>query len=249
MECYEKIFYDLRASLEIHFFTLKSRFSSFPRMRESSTHKASWILALARMTISLISKDALKPSLRFTFYTYNTMSAFSTAICPVLNRYKTILRKNLPLEEANSKIKQLRLNRKQIRNADDVSLYNVASNTIKDIEKNNKDSEWSFAKANLSQQLKSILDEYQIENNKIINPKHQASRAIINIIQTIKFSPIDNFAEEKMEDFISLVAKYGTPEQQNTLRYLFKQQSSIGDITSDIFLQKFNNHLVKFSNI
>ncbi|KPJ67413.1 MAG: hypothetical protein AMJ43_03910 [Coxiella sp. DG_40] len=177
------------------------------------------------------------------------MSAFSTAICPVLNRYKTILRKNLPLEEANSKIKQLQLNRKQIRNADDVSLYNVASNTIKDIEKSNSNSEWSFAKANLNQQLKSILDEYQIENNKIINPRQQASRAIVNIIQTIRFLPIDNFSEKKIENFIRLVAKYGTPEQQNTLRYLFKQQIKIGDITSDVLLQKFNNHLVKSSNI
>jgi len=177
------------------------------------------------------------------------MSAFSTTILPALNRYKTILRKNLPLEEANTKIKQLRLNRKQIRNANDVFLYNVASNTIKDIEKSNSNSEWSFAKANLSQQLKSILDEYQIENNQIINPKQQASRAIINIIQIIRFSAIDRFSEKKMEDFIRLVAKYGTQEQQNTLRYLFKKQVRIGDITSDVLLQKFNNHLVKSSNI
>lgn len=177
------------------------------------------------------------------------MSAFSTTILPALNRYKTILRKNLPLEEANTKIKQLQLNHKQIQNVNNVSLYNIALNVIKDIEKNNKNSEWTFAKANLSQHLKNILDEYQIENNQIINPKQQASRAIINIIQIIKFSAIDRFNEKKIEDFIRLVVKYGTQEQQNTLRSLFKKQVRIGDMTSDVFLQKFNNYLEKSSTI
>ncbi len=146
------------------------------------------------------------------------MTVFTNAIMPLLNDYKAILRRNLPLEEANAKVKRLQLHRKQLIHVNDVILYQHALNIIKDIKKMMRFYEWAHGLNDFMHHIEDTLNEYQVENNRVVHPQQKAAQAIIDVIQLVNYSDRNSSIEQKIQACIEAVSKYGTPEQRNMIR-------------------------------
>jgi len=116
----------------------------------------------------------------------------------------------------------------------DVELY------INDLD---NDPAWHLGVADLMSYLKNTLKEFHFEDNKIINPKQQASRALLEAIQIISL-PLDHSAiEKKVEPCIMQIAKYGNNELQNKLRTVFKKQLTTTPCLFEKLLAKLDCHL------
>lgn len=146
------------------------------------------------------------------------MTAFTNAIMPLLNGYKAILRRNLPLEEANAKVKQLQLHRKQLIHIDDMILYQHTLNIIQDIKQMMQFYEWAHGLSDFMQHIEDTLNEYQVENNQVIHPKQKSAQAIIDVIQLVNYSDRNSAIEQKIQACIEAVSKYGTEEQRAMIR-------------------------------
>jgi hypothetical protein len=146
------------------------------------------------------------------------MTVFTNAIMPLLNDYKGILRRNMPLEEANSKVKRLQLHRKQLIHVNDVILYQHAINVINDIKQQMKYYEWAHGLTDFMHHIEDTLNEYQLENNQVVHPKQKAAQAIIDAIQLINYPNQNSSIKQKIQNCIEAVSKYGTPEQRDMIR-------------------------------
>lgn len=164
------------------------------------------------------------------------MSTFSISITKVLEEYKIILRKLLPLKEANAKIYRLKLVNKQLSQVNnDVILYKIANNVVNDVQKLAKEfannSSYSFKLFDYSEQLKNMLGDFCVENDKVIHPKQEVSRRILEAIQLLGLpqTKLNSTLLERVKNCTEVVSKYGTEDQCQQLRALIKSKSSVGD--------------------
>lgn len=161
------------------------------------------------------------------------MSTFSINITKLLDEYKSILRKMLPLKEANAKIYRLKLVNKQLSQVTkDITLYKIAHNVISDANKLTKElanhQSYSFKLFDYAEQLKNTLNDFCIEDEKVIHPKQEASRRILEAIQLLSLpnTKINSALLERIKTCTEAVSKYGSPEQCEQLAALIKNKSS-----------------------
>ena len=155
--------------------------------------------------------------------------SFVNIILKIISDYKTLLRRVLTTKECSKKITNLGLKRTNLRNLDDIELYNIALKIITELNiytaETHKNSVFYSGAAEFLQYLKELLGEYSIEDGKLIHASQNASCAILNLIQIITLPHIKNTKEtvEKIIECIKVVAKHGNKEQKTMFTNIIKQ--------------------------
>ena len=153
---------------------------------------------------------------------------FSEEVMRLLHDYKRILKRYVSPDDREAKIQQLRLERKNIRSANDVLLYRKAEQVIEDINSwISKSSDAPTAYYGLEefcQHLNAFLKQYCIEGDtlgreKVVHAQRLASRAIVDAIQLLDLSSDKLTAThlQQLDGCFQVIAKYGTKEQQDLL--------------------------------
>lgn len=183
------------------------------------------------------------------------MLPFAKNIQSLLNEYKIIIKKHLTHEEWTYKIKDLGLKRKVLKSDDEITLYRKANKVAEDIFTRLKNEantpSWYSGLDEYCQHLKNVLNEYQIDNHKIIHTSQCASRAIVEAIQLIKLPNANLNAEiaKKLENCGHIIARYGTREQQEIFAKTLEnfQQSDVNFFMP--LLHSFEKHLHEFATL
>lgn len=169
------------------------------------------------------------------------MSTFSINITKLLEEYKGILRKMLPLKEANAKIYRLKLVNKQLSQVTkDAVLYKIAHGVVNDAQKLTKEfanqPSYSFKLFDYSEQLKNILNDVCVEDDKVIHPKQEASRRVLEAIQLLSLpqTKLNSKLLERLKNCTDIVYKYGAPDQCSQLASLIKSKSISEDTTTNL---------------
>lgn len=179
------------------------------------------------------------------------MATFSKTISTALNYYKGIVRKNYETKDANEHIKQLKLKRRQIQNANDITLYNMAWNVVKHIEgqiaTQATNPSWHFGVADFMNYLQNTLNEYKIENNRVVHVGRKASAAILEVIQHIGL-PKHQINPQQLDNCIKVVAQYGSTEQHEMLKKVLVKNMDKHVGLLDTLLQRFRHYISKARN-
>lgn len=161
------------------------------------------------------------------------MNQFSEVILKTISDYKLLLRKLYPAREAAAKIKELGLKRMQIREASDISLYNVASKIIENLElyvnNYNKSRGCYFGAEEFLRYLRDFIEDYRIEDGKVIHTTRAASCAVVEVIQivTLPENKLTKEVFERLSKCINIVAKYGSIEHVAVLNDALKRNKKI----------------------
>jgi hypothetical protein len=131
--------------------------------------------------------------------------------------YKKILKRHLPVNQYSKKIKQLGIKNKQLKNMNEVALYHLASNIIKDLEKLQSSNDYLTIRysgtSNFIKHLKSTLQTHYLENSKLINGTQKAAHAMVEAIQLLAFGDTDDMLYKKIQKCTQDIAKYGSKQQ------------------------------------
>lgn len=144
---------------------------------------------------------------------------FAETIARAISDYRQMLRRYLNQSERVTKLAELNLRDTHIYESE-VSLYNTARAIIADIEKNMQVSEQGYYSysgiAKFSEYLKEYVDNYEIENDKVIHRAQKASKALIQAIQiaTLPNEKLDEKVALDFEKCNELIVECGSPEQQ-----------------------------------
>jgi hypothetical protein len=158
------------------------------------------------------------------------MSIFSETISKAISDYRYLLRRYLPQVERMQKLAELELKNPDIYN-NDVSLYQVANNIIKDIEDNIKIPDQGYYSysgiEHYCQYLKEYLDNYELENGFIIHKAQKASRAMIDVIQLILLpeNRLSDSIAAKIKQHSKTVSQFGSDEQKEVFHSGLDRQS------------------------
>lgn len=182
------------------------------------------------------------------------MYTFTATILKILNSYKTILKKHLSHSEWEAKIDALGLKRKALKKDDEVALYHKAQTVLADILPwVNQDPNSPSCYSGLDefcQYLKSLLEEYQVENNKVIHTSQKASRAIVEAVQLIKLSTEQrsNIMATKLDHCGKTIARYGSREHHELFAKALKthQQHDVNFFLP--LLHNFEKYLHEFTD-
>jgi hypothetical protein len=151
-----------------------------------------------------------------------TMTVFYYIILKAINGYKTMLKKNLSAAKYTDKVKQLGIKRTQIKKANEVKLYNIGLKIIAELEqhaagsKRKKSVNFYCGEEDFLQYLRKLLNEYTIEEDKVVNAAQKSSCALVSAIQLI------NSSKEKLTDEVAqqiyhysrIITKCGSLEQK-----------------------------------
>ena len=145
------------------------------------------------------------------------MSAFSDTVLRLLNRYKGILRKNLPSKKKALLLHTLGIKRQQLQHVSEAALYQTAVRVLRYMETQNSAEVGGChsGRDEFAQYFRDFLSEYRIEGAVAINAKQCASRAIVEAIQLITVKPhaLPGDVCKRLEYCLQTIAKYGTREQ------------------------------------
>lgn len=161
------------------------------------------------------------------FYPYIMMATFRNDILQALQNYKVILRKQFPPEGAAAKIKKLNLKRKHLLYAADLELHTISLNVLNDIDQN---LAWHEKSLEFKQYLQDILNSFIKKNNRVIHPQQKAAKALLEIVQLIRFPSTNNSISNKIDNCLRAINQYGTPEQKNQLRSILKKNNIVRSI-------------------
>lgn len=144
---------------------------------------------------------------------------FAQTIAKAISDYRLILRRYLSQAERISKLSQLRLKDSHIYD-NDVSLYHAAKTIVEDIEQNMEIPDQGYysysGMLKYCEYLKEYLDNYEIENGKVIHRAQKASRALIEAIQlaTLSDERLNENVAKDFEKCNQIIAECGSPEQR-----------------------------------
>lgn len=183
------------------------------------------------------------------------MLTFSHTILKLLNEYKSILKKQLPQQQAwTAKVQALGLKRKILKYDDEITLYRKALAVVDDLElriKNETDiPAWHSGLEKFGQFLKETLAEYQIENNKVVHTSQQASRAIVEAFQLMQTpnATFNSIIERKLDQCGQTIARYGSQAQQDMFSNALKEYQC-NDVNFFLRLStNFECYLEEFTN-
>lgn len=144
------------------------------------------------------------------------MSPFADKIRQFVYLYKQILKRYLPANAYENKVKTLHIKRKDLKNTNDVDLFHIANRLLHDIEfwlatKHLPASEYSGVQS-FQQYIKDFIHGYTISQDKVINLNQNASKAAINAIQLLNQPPSAKTAEKLQENILTL-RQFGNQDQ------------------------------------
>jgi len=150
-------------------------------------------------------------------------------------------------------VTELGLKRKILKADDEVGVYLKAQNVVAAL------SLWTRNEASIGhwysgidefcQHLKSILEDYQIENNQVVHTSQKASRAMVEAIQLMNLpnSRLNPTIAHKLDLCGQIIAEHGTREQQEMFSKALKnyQHSDINFFLP--LLRNFEKYLQEFA--
>jgi hypothetical protein len=161
------------------------------------------------------------------------MNQFADVILKAISDYKLLLRKIYSAREAATKIKGLGLKRMQIREANDIYLFNIAAKIIDNLEQyvnsNSKSHGCYFGAEEFLRYLRDFFADYRIEDGKVIHKIRAASCAVVEAIQivTLPENKLSQEVFERLSKCINIVAKYGSIEHVAVLNDAIKRNKKI----------------------
>ncbi|HVV68465.1 MAG TPA: hypothetical protein VHE99_05455 [Gammaproteobacteria bacterium] len=176
------------------------------------------------------------------------MHNFSQTAIKLLNDYKNILKKNLYSQEIDKKLAQAGLDKRLPRR--DSELYRLLVKVIKkaSLEENSTPSRLRYSGIDhFAQHMKSVLDNYRLENGRVIHAAQTASRAMIEAIQLIPLpeARLTESVAAKLDQCAQMIARYGVDEQKkifmNSLKTHLPRQA---DFFTPL-LNKFREYLAE----
>lgn len=148
------------------------------------------------------------------------MSSFHYSVVKAINSYKRLLQRVTSTEEKNVRIRELGIRRQQLKEANDVDLYNVSKLIIADLEQRIGGGKSKFHGCYHGAELflkhfKQLVSTCQIDNTSVIDIAQQTSRALVNALQLMNLpaQALDQHAVAEIVEFRNLVAKYGNAKQ------------------------------------
>ena len=144
---------------------------------------------------------------------------FSNIVLKAISDYKLLLRRILPARECSARIVSMGIKRTQLRNIDDVGLYNVVLRIVEKleeyVEKEGKENIFYSGAEEFLRYLKKLLDEYHVDGNKVVHATQSASCAVVEAIQLITLPEHKHTIDviEKLIKSIHTVARHGSKEQ------------------------------------
>ena len=144
---------------------------------------------------------------------------FAETIARAISEYRQMLRRYLSQSERVTKLAELNLKDTTIYQSE-ISLYNVAHAIIEDIESNMKVPDQGYYSYSgimkFCEYLKEYINNYEIEDGKVIHHAQKASKALIQAIQiaTLPAERLDEKSRTEMQNCNELIARCGSPEQQ-----------------------------------
>lgn len=157
------------------------------------------------------------------------MSIFTETIARAISDYRYLLRRNLPQSERVAKLQALELRDPELYE-DEIRMYRTALMIVSDIEENMDTKEKNYYSysgiGKFSRYLREYLDNYEIENGKLIHKAQKASRAMIEAIQLISLSTsFDDELRKKLIDCNKIVLSFGSSEQQELYKSNLEQHA------------------------
>src|SRR5579864_7513528 len=146
------------------------------------------------------------------------MSIFAETMTKAIGDYRFLLRRHLSQSERMAKLHEFKL-----RDSDtyetDLALYQTAKTIVVDIEENMKTPNQSYYSYSGIQQfcdyLKNYLENYHIENGRVVHRAQKASRALIKAIQlsALTHDRVNDRIEKELFDCNKTVVGFGSQEQ------------------------------------
>lgn len=157
------------------------------------------------------------------------MSPFIDKTREFIYHYKQILKRYLPLKHYNEKIKSLEIKRKDLKGSTDVHLFHTIHRILADVKiwyttHHMPASEFSGIQA-FHDHMNGFIEQYSLEQNKIVNHNHRATKATIDAIQLLS-QPLTHTILEKLKHHINTLRHFGTSEQINTLRKALSRKAN-----------------------
>jgi adenylate kinase family enzyme len=182
------------------------------------------------------------------------MTTFPQKIIKLLSTCRGILKKQLTALEWKAKITELGIKRTLLQQDNEITLYHKTLNVLNYLrswlEQCSNRSAWYSGTEEFYEYLKEFLGEHRIENNKVININHQASRAMVEAIQLMNISPSSkhNFTTINRIDLCGkVIAHYGTTSQQQMFAKAIKDFQN-NDTTFFVpLLENFDKYLKEFT--
>jgi hypothetical protein len=161
------------------------------------------------------------------------MSIFSETMTKAISNYRLLLRRYLQQTERMMKLRELKLRDSDIYESD-IALYQVGKSIIKDIQNNmsmgSNMGYYSYSGvAEFAKYLSDYLDNYYVENNRVIHRAQKASRALMSSVQlmTLPRERLNDAVCNQLFDCNRVIANFGSQEQCDLqLQALMRQQAS-----------------------
>lgn len=179
---------------------------------------------------------------------------FAQTIARAISDYRQFLRKYLNQSDRVRKLNELGLKDPELYKSE-TALFSVAWGVVKDIEMNIEIPEQNYYSysgiAKFCEYLKEYLENYEIENEKVIHKAQKASRAMIQAIQMMSISgdQLDETLAKKLEGCNEVIATCGSHEQcdlhLNTLERQRQVNPNYGFVIDDFKDRVKNKKLAK----
>lgn len=161
------------------------------------------------------------------------MSIFSETMTKAISNYRLLLRRYLQQTERMMKLRELNLRDSDIYESD-LALYQVGKLIVSDIQNNmnqgaNKGYYSYSGVAEFGKYLSDYLDNYHVENNRVIHRAQKASRALMTSVQlmTLPRERLNEAVCNQLFDCNRVIADFGSQEQCDLqLQALIRQQAN-----------------------
>lgn len=150
------------------------------------------------------------------------MNDFSTKILKAISDYKFILRKNLPLSQCNTKMRELGIKRKTMRGVDEAGLHKIGLKIICDLKKqvnlgkNEKSNNSYQGSKEFLQYLEELYSSHHIDQGNVVHFGQKSSSALLDAIQLIAMAKGEFTVGiiEQIKLYGDIVTAHGTEEQK-----------------------------------
>lgn len=155
---------------------------------------------------------------------------FSEKIMKLLVQYRRLIKRQLPAAHYKSKINELGIQRQALRNQNEINLFHIALAVAQELQSllksTTQSASWYSGIDEFYQHLQNTIDDYCIEDNKVVHKAHLASRASVEAIQLLTFNneQVDSPFTERLTHCASVIAKYGTQEQRKLFNNALRKQ-------------------------
>jgi hypothetical protein len=171
------------------------------------------------------------------------MSEFTNVISHNIYQYKKILKRHLQPDDFSDKIKSLGINRITLRSKTEVDLYKISKMIYADLDNYRKKSENPMqlfsGVTKFREHLKSVLNSYRLESNKVINANIEATHSIATILQMVSLYQNENPSDylQKLTPHVKKVLQYANPEQISSLTAALNQYQGANNKLSKSILR------------